>query len=44
MLHAYSKTLSNVVEESLFCTSQGSEARVCRWGGHSYIYTRGRPL
>ena len=30
--------LLNVVEKSLFCTSQDSVVRVCRWGGHTYIF------
>ena len=28
----------NIVEKSLFCTSQGSVVRVCRWGGHICIF------
>ena len=34
----YWKSLFNKVEKYLFCISQGSEVRVCRRGGHIYIF------
>jgi len=32
-----SKSLLDIIEKSPFCTSQGSAARVSRWGGYIYI-------
>jgi len=36
-LATYSNALLNIVVKSPFCTSKGSAARVCRWGGHIFF-------